>query len=111
MAFSGQGVGLMFWRIPYKMSGSGLTYKSYSTIVNEVINFNGNHKVIGRDESNSYNLYTFYLGNSNKPKIYLMAGMHGSEWQGPIILMRFMTQLRDRTYPDTGLLKCVIKLR
>ena len=108
MAFGSQGAGLMFWRIPYKTSGNGLSYKSYSTIVNEVVNFNGTHKIIGRDETDRYSLYTFYLGNPNNPKIYLMAGMHGTEWQGPIILMNFMTQLRDRTYPDKQLLNEIL---
>lgn len=93
----------MLWRIPFKMDGAGLVHKSYKDLESDIINFNGTHKIIGRDESDSYNLYTFKLGNPSKPKIYLMASMHGSEWHGAIITMNFLTQLRDRTYPDKKL--------
>lgn len=90
----------MLWRIPYKFDGSGLDHKSYSSLEKEITNFNSSHKIIGKDESNSYNLYTITLGDPSKPKIYLMASMHGSEWQGAIITMQFLKQLRDNMFPD-----------
>ncbi|MCR6095223.1 succinylglutamate desuccinylase/aspartoacylase family protein [Salipaludibacillus agaradhaerens] len=94
----------MLWRIPFKADGDGLNYKRYNLLEQQIRGFNGTHSVIGQDESNGYNLYTFKLGNPNKPKIYLMAGMHGTEWHGSIITMKFLTQIRDGTYPDKTLL-------
>jgi predicted deacylase len=77
-----------------------MEYKSYSNIEQEILNFNGTAKEIGSDSSGDYKMYTYYIGNPNNPKIYIMASMHGSEWYSTIFTMEFLKQLKNNTFID-----------
>ena len=85
--------------IPFNLKGIDLSYRDYATIENDIQSYNPT--IIGQDESGDYNIYSFKIGNPSKPKIYIMASMHGTEWHGTIIILEFVERLLKRTFPDS----------
>jgi hypothetical protein len=78
------------------------TYQNYQHLTERILNFDKVTK-IGKDQSGKYNMYMIELGNEDKPTLLVIAGMHGSEWQGTMYSMQFMEELRDDTFPDKDL--------
>lgn len=86
---------------PYDFIGT-VEYTPYSSIVDRVKRF-PQHKVIGRDATNQYELYLVELGSPNKPTLLVTSVLHGSEWQSVHYGLPFMEQLRDDNFPDKEL--------
>lgn len=85
--------------IPYDFSSSIPDKKSYKSLEKRILQFDRVTE-IGKDESNDYSMYMIELGKRGNPTLLVIAGMHGTEWQGPMYSMRFMEELRDDTFPD-----------
>lgn len=76
-----------------------MEFKGYSHIEQRVFNFN-DYEVIGVDASSNYNIYAIHLGNKEKPKILVIASIHGSEWKSTHYTLDFFEMLYNNTYPD-----------
>lgn len=76
-----------------------LNYQPYRDLEKRIKIFN-DHSIIGKDASETYNLYLIELGNKSKPKIMITASIHGTEWQSAQYSLSFMENLRDHTFPD-----------
>lgn len=85
-------------RIPYKFEGSA-TFQTYNTVMARVNAFS-NVVNIGKDSSNTYDMRMIRMGNSSKPPILFISGMHPPEWGTILYGLSFFEQLRDDTFPD-----------
>lgn len=85
-------------QIPYPFTGT-VKYQNYNQIVNRVKKFE-DYRIIGRDSSDSYNMYLIEMGTKGKPAMLITAGMHGPEWAGTQYSLKFFEDIRDNTFPD-----------
>lgn len=85
-------------RFPYKFY-EPVQWQDYATVLNRVNQFS-TVKVIGRDESDTYDVHSVELGNPNKPTILIITCMHPPEWATMQYTLKFMEMLRDNTFPD-----------
>ena len=74
-------------------------YVPYNEIVDRIKSFQ-NHSVIGKDQSEEYDMYMIELGDRENPTIFITASLHGTEWQSTIYTMDFLEQLEKNTFPD-----------
>src|SRR5699024_9234893 len=72
----------------------------YDEIKDKIKNTFKNYRIIGKDHSGNYDLFLVELGNITKPKIMIVASMHGTEWQGTQYSMSILDMLENDNYPD-----------
>ncbi|UOE93519.1 M14 family zinc carboxypeptidase [Alkalihalobacillus sp. LMS39] len=85
-------------KFPYEINGT-VNYESYEDTLDRIKNFSG-YSVLGNDSSGMYNLHKIEFGSPKKPTIFVMASIHGSEWQATQYSLSFFEMLRDKTFPD-----------
>lgn len=85
-------------RISLKFDGF-VEYVPYEQIVERVKDFEL-YKNIGRDASETYDMYMVELGKRDKPTILVLACLHGTEWQSTQYSLTLMEQLRDNKFPN-----------
>jgi len=76
-----------------------MEFKGYNHIVNRIKKFE-DYEIIGQDASEEYDLYAIHLGDVEKPTIFIIASIHGSEWKSTHYSLDFFEKIRDNSYPD-----------
>jgi hypothetical protein len=81
-----------------QITGS-FSYQNYATIENRIKNFQ-NYEILGVDASGQNLLYAIHLGNKEKPKFFIGASMHGTEWQTTQYTLNFFEKMKDGTFEN-----------
>lgn len=79
-----------------------IEFKSYNDIVTLIKSFN-NYKILGKDESNLYNIYGVTIGDPKKPTIFIITGVHGNEWQPIEPTIKTLLDIENNEYFDSDM--------
>ena len=79
-------------------------YYNYEDLENRIKSYPEGYEVLGRDASDTYDIYGISVGNPNGKPILIHSGIHGNEWQGVSANLKFMELLASGALPDDNFL-------
>ena len=79
-------------------------YSNYEDLENRIKSYSEGYEVLGRDASDTYDIYGISVGNPNGKPILIHSGIHGNEWQGVSANLKFMELLASGALPDDNFL-------
>lgn len=88
----------MVLRFPYKIN-EPVKFQLYNDVLTRLSKFS-TLKVIGKDQSGTYDMHSIELGNPIKPTFLIISCMHPPEQAAMQYTLKFMEMLRDNTFPD-----------